>query len=227
MIAAQRNISTSQRIRYVLIFLLIYFVWSVTYTAIGAWASAGILYTLPTPLDDAIPFVPEFEFIYVLGYLIPFVPIFVVQETSRLNQLIAAFITMNVIAFSIFMFFPVYCPRPKFEVNSVATYLLSLEYATDKPVNNFPSLHAAIAWLLFLGCRRYARWVSGAMLFAAIGICIAALFVKQHYVVDIVAGILLAWGTYALVKHAYLLRWSLGRVRSLIGHFRGGNDYGT
>jgi membrane-associated phospholipid phosphatase len=201
MIVGQRNISTSQRIGYLLTFLLMYAIWGAVYTAIGEWAFSKTQHTLSTPLDEAIPFVPEFEFIYALCYLLPFVPIGVMRETSRLNRLIASFIAMNAVAFSVFILYPVYCPRPAFEVNSIATYLLSLEHAMDKPVNNFPSLHAAIAWLLFLECRGYARWVDSAMFLLAVGISVAAVCVKQHYVADILAGIFLAWGIYALVEH--------------------------
>jgi membrane-associated phospholipid phosphatase len=180
------------------------------------------LYTLSTPLDEAVPFIPEWEFVYVLCYVIPLVPIVVVRERSRLNQLIVAFIAMNAIAFAIFVLFPVYCPRPAFEVNSVATYLLSLEHAMDRPVNNFPSLHAAIAWLLFLGCRGYTRWNDFVMLVATIGISIAALCIKQHYLVDIIAGILLACGTYALVRRLHPLG---ARLRKTV--FQGANNDGT
>lgn len=196
-------ISTLQKIRYILIFIIMYTVWSVVYTLIGTWAFSKTQFMLSTPLDRAIPFIPEFEFVYLLCYLIPFVPVFVVREPSRLNQLIIAFVAMNALIFPIFVLFPVYCPRPEFEVNSIATYILSFEYSIDKPVNNFPSLHAAIAWLLFLGCRGYARWISTIMLLIAIGICIASLFIKQHYIVDIVAGILLSWGIYAFVLYLY------------------------
>jgi membrane-associated phospholipid phosphatase len=188
-----------------------YIVWSIAYTAIGAWVSDRTQYMLSTPLDKAIPFVPEFEFIYVLCYLIPFIPIFIVQDASRLDLLIVAFIAMNIIAFSIFIFFPVYCPRPEFKVNSIATYLLSLEYNMDKPVNNFPSLHVAVVWLIYLGCRGCMRWITiVAMLLIAIGISFVALFIKQHYVVDIAAGILLSWGTYALVEYVRQRRINLG-----------------
>jgi membrane-associated phospholipid phosphatase len=195
------NISLHKRIYYATIFIFIYIIWSISFTQIGSWVSTSTQYTLFTSVDRAIPFIPEFEFIYLLCYLIPAVPVFVIQNIAQMNRLIITFILMNVFAFSIFILFPVYCPRPEFAVNSIATYLLSLEYSLDKPVNNFPSLHAAIAWLVFFSCRERSRLISTTLLLIATGICIAALFIKHHYIADIIAGILISWGIYSGIEY--------------------------
>lgn len=190
------KITRKKRIKYSLIFLLIYFLWSLLFTLIGDWAFDKAHYTLSTKVDEIIPFVSDYEYIYIIGYIIPFVPLIIIKDVLRMNVLIISFILMNIIAFTLFITFPVYCPRPTFEINSLSTYLLSLEHIIDKPVNNFPSLHAGIAWLLFLSCRGYNKIISLTMFFIAIGIGISALFLKQHYFADIIAGIIISWLVY-------------------------------
>jgi membrane-associated phospholipid phosphatase len=191
------------RVRYLLIFIIIYFVWSMLFTFIGNWASDQRLYSLSTALDEIIPLVVDFEYIYVLGYLIPFVPLFVIKNISKMNILIVSFIILNLFAFTCFISFPVYCPRPSFEIDSLSAYLLSLEYLYDKPVNNFPSLHAGIAWLLYLSCRGYHKPVNAAMFLIAIGIGISAVFIKQHFMADIFAGYILTHVIY-IITHSLM-----------------------
>ena len=84
-----------------------------------------------------------------------------------------------------------YFERPYLEVSSFHTWLLSLEYM-DKPYNHFPSLHVAFSWLAV-----HASQVSGrsrvGLALLAVGISVATLFVKQHYIADVLYGFALAW----------------------------------
>lgn len=94
-------ISTRQRIHYAITFIIMYVVWAATYTFISEIVSTKDQYTLSTSLDAAIPFIPEFEFIYILCYIIPFVPLLIIHEKKQMNLLITTFIIMNIIAFLI------------------------------------------------------------------------------------------------------------------------------
>lgn len=181
-----------ERVRYALKVFAVYAVWGVLYTVIGEWAMLRETHSLETGLDTLIPFVPAFEFAYAVCYLLPLVPVAVLTDRGRFDRLLLAFVVVTSIAFLVFVLFPVRCPRPEFAVDSAATRLLSLEHALDRPVNNFPSLHAAVALLILLYCRGKSRILDLLLLVATIGICAGALFVKQHFVADIVAGLLLS-----------------------------------
>lgn len=196
-----RPITLRLRMRYVLLFIALYAVWYFTFSAIADYAGGGECHTLMTPLDAALPFVPQFEYVYILCYVIPLIPVILITDTAVMNRLITAFITINAAAFITFIVFPVYCPRPRFSVDSLATYLVSLEYTMDRPVNNFPSLHAAIAWLVFLGCRRRNRYLGFTLFLVAAGISIGSLFLKQHYIADIAAGTVLSFLVYHVLEH--------------------------
>jgi membrane-associated phospholipid phosphatase len=75
-------------------------------------------------------------------------------------------------------------------------------YAKDPSFNCFPSLHAAVATITFYAWHRYARLLRSPVvrgiaigtLAVGIGVVLSTLFVKQHYIADEIAGVLLAWG---------------------------------
>lgn len=84
-------------------------------------------------------------------------------------------------------------------------------FASDPSFDCFPSLHAAVVVICFYAWYRYARLrptrltrgIAIGMLVVAIGVIISTLFVKQHYIADEVAGIILAWGIGKLVFDAF------------------------
>jgi membrane-associated phospholipid phosphatase len=183
-----------ERATYALVVLAISLVWGLLYTAIGeiAWRMEG--HSFETAVDRMIPFVPEFEYAYLLCYILPVVPVLVIRDRRSFNRLLLGFAIISGIAFIFFLAYPVRCPRPEVNADTLATSLLAAERLIDRPVNNLPSLHAAVAMLAYLSCRGYSRLLDVLMLLAMAGICAGALFVKQHFVADIVAGLALSWG---------------------------------
>lgn len=194
-----RPISLRLRVQYVMLFIALYAAWYFGFTAIADFAWGRQQYTLMTPLDAALPFIPEFEYVYILCYIIPLIPVILIGDAVEMNRLIIAFVLINAVAFITFALFPVYFQRPQFSVDSPAAWLVSLEYSMDRPVNNFPSLHAAIAWLVFLGCRGRNRYLGGLLFLVAAGISIGSLFLKQHYIADIAAGMALSFVVYRAI----------------------------
>ena len=194
-----RPISLRLRVQYMMLFIALYAAWYFGFTAIADYAWGREQYTLMTSLDAALPFIPEFEYVYILCYVIPLIPVILIRDTVEMNRLITAFVLINAAAFITFALFPVYVQRPQFIVDSPAAWLVSLEYSMDRPVNNFPSLHAAIAWLVFLGCRGRNRYLGGLLFLVAAGISIGSLFLKQHYIADIAAGMALSFVVYHAV----------------------------
>jgi membrane-associated phospholipid phosphatase len=71
----------------------------------------------------------------------------------------------------------------------VRSYLFSLEpYKWDC----FPSGHTAITLIVITYCYRYVRRLFWIMLPVAIGLIVSTVFLQHHYVVDVIAGSLLA-----------------------------------
>jgi membrane-associated phospholipid phosphatase len=178
-----------------------------------AYDWTGSLYArgfhLNTVLDNVIPFVPE----WAIFYLYLFYPLsaltmawFALVDYRRGYALAFSLILISFVADLVYLVFPVTTdiyrqvllahPRTG---NAFASAMYA-HYATDPSFNCFPSLHAAVATISFYAWHRYAnllhsrvaRAIAVGMLVVGIGVVLSTLFVKQHYIADAVAGILLA-----------------------------------
>ncbi len=169
---------------------LAYVVFCVTYLPINAFTEGRATHTLFLPGEGAIPLVPGFEFAYLLGYVLPLVVVWRQPDAARLARLAWAFGLTLAAAYATYLLYPVYLQRPELTGHSFATRLLALEYL-DKPYNHFPSLHVALAILVALGCsddRRMRWWLPAVVAIMAV----STVFVKQHYVLDVLAAAVLA-----------------------------------
>jgi membrane-associated phospholipid phosphatase len=70
------------------------------------------------------------------------------------------------------------------------------------PFNCFPSLHVSVTGMCFYSLFRYSkvnrtratRIIVIVSFVITVGIILSTLFLRQHYIADVVAGVLLAWG---------------------------------
>lgn len=167
-----------------------YAIFAATYLPINYWSIGREAHTLFLPGEQRLPFLPEFEYLYVLTYLMPLLVVPYVRDAREFARAAAAFGLILAAAYTTYVLFPVYFERPPLAVDSVATFLLALEYH-DPSYNHFPSLHVAISWLVYLACRGrlpFPRLFLGAV----VAVSLSTLFVKQHYLADVVYGALLA-----------------------------------
>lgn len=167
--------------------LACYLVFVPTYLAVNLFSVGRPALVLWLPGEaELIPFVPEAEFVYALGYALPLVVLLRIPDARALVRLVVAFLLILVAAYATYLLLPVYLERPDLEVTSLATWLLSLEYK-DPSYNHFPSLHVATAVLLYLACRDGLR--RPALMAALVAaVAVSTMLVKQHYLVDLVYG---------------------------------------
>ena len=152
---------------------------------------------LALPLDARIPFRPAWIVIYILAYLQWAVGFIVISRESRehcyrvfMGELIAKFICGL-----FFIALPTRIARPQLEGGGFIAWLMRLVYAGDLPGNLFPSIHCLESWLCFrgaIGMKRAPRWYAPAMLALTLMVFASTLLVKQHMLVDIPAGVLVA-----------------------------------
>lgn len=151
-------------------------------------------------LDDKIPFVPAFVIPYILWYLyIPATLCYVWLKDKRgfRKQLWCLYPGM-ILCYVLFVLFPTTVDfRPADPGSGFFAFLCRIIYSTDNPVNVFPSLHcyeAVVAHLTTFtrGPLRHnlPLRISSALL--TVLICLSTVFVKQHSVLDVAAGTLLA-----------------------------------
>ena len=167
-----------------------------TYLAINEFSVGRPSRALFLPGEEQLPFLPIFTYVYVLTHFIPLLLVFTIRDYAAFRRLVRACLVMLVIAYSTYLLFPVYLERPRFEVASLDTWLLSLLYL-DEPYNEFPSLHVAMSWLSVHASQVSRRTRIGLVILAT-AISLSTLLVKQHYIVDVAYGYALAWAAWRL-----------------------------
>jgi membrane-associated phospholipid phosphatase len=186
-----------RRTRVLLLVALGYALFAATYVPINHWSIGRSAHSLFLPGESRLPFLPELEYLYGLTYLLPWLLVVTLGGARSCLRTGLAFLLVLAAAYASYALLPVYLERPQLEVDSLATWLLALEYR-DPSYNHFPSLHVAISWLVYLAVRRDARRLAAILMPLVIGISASTLFVKQHYAADVVYGALLAVGAWAL-----------------------------
>ena len=175
-----------------------YALFAATYLPINVFSVGRAAHTLFLPGEERLPFLPLFEYLYVLTYFLPALLLITVRDYAVLLRLVRAYGLTLLGAYATYLLFPVYFERPPLEVSSFDTWLLSLEYL-DKPYNHFPSLHVALSWLAVhasQGTRKF-RFGLGVLV---TGISVSTVFVKQHYIVDVLYGFALAWVAWRFAR---------------------------
>jgi membrane-associated phospholipid phosphatase len=174
--------------------LLLYGVWFVSFQSVGRYAQSLPTHDLTTWVDRTIPLIPAFVWPYEFTYVFPLVPVFLVQDRRRFHRGVVALLLAMTGAFVVYVKFPVAFSKPELG-GSLSEWVLAMEYWVDfhPGANNLPSLHVTFAWLVCLVCLRQGprRSVDALLLAMAALISVSTLFVKQHLVSDVVAGI--AW----------------------------------
>lgn len=164
----------------------------------------GIFYNPVLPGEETIPFLPQTFFIYILCYVVPPIMFLILPNWKSLTSTFWAFLTGLWIHKLIWLLFPVkYDLRPRIP-QMVADPLLSLAnrfFALDSPpVNCFPSLHVSYIFLTYFAVAAYRPRYAPLFFILAVAISLSTLTFKQHYVMDVVTGIVLA----LLLKYLFL-----------------------
>jgi membrane-associated phospholipid phosphatase len=78
----------------------------------------------------------------------------------------------------------------------------------------FPSLHAAVSLVTIYYAWRHCRWYVPVLVFVVTGLLVSTVYLRHHYVVDLVAGaFLLPWVVWATPR--FDRWWNQGRARVL------------
>ena len=192
--------------RYFIFMLIFYAVWIALYYFTG-WIGSlrGPAFSAELAIDAHIPLIAWFQPIYLLCYVVTLGLFLISLDPDFLNRAFLTFIVANGIAFVFFLVFPVLGPaRDSITSDASAMHsLLIFNQVMDTRYNAFPSLHVTNPWLVaLLACREHGlSWQSVLFTFVAILISIATLFVKQHYLLDVVGGLLLALVTFLVFRN--------------------------
>ena len=151
---------------------------------------------LKSPLDDLIPVIPPFVIPYVS--LEPFIYatllLLLLFRTRIFQSAALSLITALWVSYVFYFFLQSYIDRPRLPGTDTLTQMIRDVYASDNAFNDFPSLHTSLSTILAIHWWRVDKRI-GIPVAVWVGLIVAStVFVKQHYVADMISGLLLAFG---------------------------------
>ena len=163
--------------------------------------------------ENSLPLVPAFIYVYVLAFAQWILGYIIIARDSpeRCYRVMSGELIAKTITLACFLIYPTAILRSEFEITGPTTWLLALLYKLDTPATNlFPSLHILMSWFCFrgaIGLKRMPRWYTWLQLGFTLLVVPSVLLLKQHALVDIPAGIVVAETGLFLSK-----RFRTGRV---------------
>jgi membrane-associated phospholipid phosphatase len=150
--------------------------------------------------DRLVPVRPAWALVYGILYLfLILLPVFVVRQPELVRRTVLAYLLVWLTAYACFLLYPTVASRPARVVGEgFAVWGLKFLYDADPPYNCFPSLHVAHSFVSALATFRVHRRLGYAAMFAAALVGLSTLYTRQHYLLDVLAGALLACGAYVL-----------------------------
>jgi membrane-associated phospholipid phosphatase len=175
------------------------------YLVIAGRARGGAAHAPEMGLDRLLPLAPGWTLIYGALYAFLIVlPVFVVQQNEMIRRTVWAYIMVWSVAYACFLLYPTIAPRPDAVTgDGFAVWGLQFLHDADPPYNCFPSIHVAHSFVSALACQRVHRRLGLVAVSCASLVAIATLLTKQHYIADVIAGIVLAVVANAVWLRSY------------------------
>lgn len=174
----------------------------------GAKMIAGDWYhhNIETGLDRAIPFVPWTVVIYFGCYLFwaANYVLSVRQGQKAAYRFLSADFLAKCICLLFFLLLPTTNVRPEVTGSSIWDAGMRFLYAVDSADNLFPSIHCLTSWMCYIGIRgrkNVPLWYRVFSCLMAVAVFISTLTTKQHVLVDVAGGVLLAELCYMVAGH--------------------------
>lgn len=178
--------------------------------------AAGVTIHYPeTWLDAHIPFVPEFVWPYWAYFAYLGVAVWLPKTRHDLARLAGGLVGVHLLGFASYLLYPSAMHRIDIACATLSCDMVGAMYLLDPGFGVFPSLHAACSVYIMLCVATYgSRYRWPIYLFGA-AIVAATVLIKQHYIVDVPAGIalgyfggLLSWAAVdRLVERALPRAW--------------------
>ncbi len=176
--------------------LRVFIIWMVLYFSTNYLSQFRNYTTLELPIDRLIPFVPFFVIFYIASVFVTFVPYFVVKKIEDYRKVTKLYLFIIIVSCIIYLIIPVKATRPEFIPTNIFGSLVAFIYAKILPYNLFPSLHVSLNLTATLVSLKYKRILGYVLVPITLGIMISTLFIKQHYLVDLIAAIIISFVFY-------------------------------
>ena len=166
------------------------------------------------PLDDYIPFIPIFVVPYVLWYpyMLVSAVLLLIKDIPAFKRFMYYTITAMSVSLLICFLFPngQNLRIAEFSNTNLFTNLVSAIYSADTNTNVLPSMHVVGSLGVIFAAFDSKIFKRTKIFFLILGIliCASTVFIKQHSILDVFAGVLLAAVTsifvYVLPKRMFI-----------------------
>ena len=191
--AAEPIVPIAERLTVGISLLVIF---AVLFLGVNQWTAQRVSDGAPSfypeiAIDAYIPFVPIFVFGYTLYYVWLFLPMLLLRARAQFYQVMIGLNLVQLPALLFFLLYPSHMTRPAVPRDDISSRLVRFLYHIDPGFNLLPSLHvghSVLVALFFHTFRPKSAWVTmGSAL-----IILSTLLIKQHVVLDVLSGIVLA-----------------------------------
>lgn len=154
-------------------------------------------YNMESVLDRMIPFWPPAVLVYLGCYFFWAANYIIIarQRKREAYQFFKSDFISRIFCLICFLSFPTTNIRPFVQAEGFWNQVVLWLYSIDAADNLFPSIHCLISWLCYIGIRRKQSipvWYRGFSCIMALLVCASTLLTKQHVLVDVIGGVLLA-----------------------------------
>ncbi|AYD40905.1 phosphatase PAP2 family protein [Clostridium fermenticellae] len=181
------------------------------YSGVRLFYGNRVFHDLTSYYDNRIPVIPVFVLIYFGSYLFWIANYILISRIGRDHcyRFLMADLLGKLICGIIYITFPTTNIRPDITTSGIFSDMLRFLYTIDPANNLFPSIHCLVSWYCFVGlrnCKSVSSRYRYFSLFVAIMICISTLVTKQHVLIDVLGGVMLAELTWQLSLHLQLYK---------------------
>lgn len=153
-------------------------------------------------LDGYFKFTPIFIIPYIYWYIfmaIAFGYFLYNDRTDYMRVFIAVVIGMCC-CYVVYYIFPTEMTRPTVENSNILNKLINMIYAKDRPLNCFPSIHVLITYFIMRYTNNENKIYFYYTQIVGILIILSTVYIKQHFVLDILGSIILCEGVMFIIN---------------------------
>jgi len=195
---------TTKKAGYVFIFLIAQII---IYSLIQRLMSTHE-YDFSVALDEKIPFLPHFIWIYhTLIPAIIFTCVVLIKKKSAFMTAYFSCLVATSVLFIFYVLFPSFYPRGDLSsyYQSTSVWLVEMTRMIDSANNTFPSSHVTFSWLMFLSVSnseivKKRSFISVVYFLWALLVSFSTIVLKQHFIFDVISGMFLALISYSFIK---------------------------
>jgi hypothetical protein len=157
----------------------------------------GEPHNIESSLDKMIPFIPFWSSIYLLCYLFWALNAVLTAREGKDTwyKFACAYVLAELTCCLFYIFFPTTMPRPEVTGSGIFDMTMRFIYKVDLPYNLLPSIHCMLSWLVtryLIGSSKIPKWYQALSVINCFLIFLSTLFTRQHVLIDIVAGVVVA-----------------------------------